>query len=116
MTARFFLFCYNLMQGSSISVTSFLRKKRLPVPPVHRQPPAEWGYLLDESAFLQQELNIGALDLFQEHLEHFPLLEGQRRLADRLLVDGVVAARRISRTSYLLPQTSGTPRSMSSRV
>ena len=31
MTARFFLFCYNLMQGSSISVTSFLRKKRLPV-------------------------------------------------------------------------------------
>ncbi len=26
MTARFFLFCYNLMQGSSISVTSFLRK------------------------------------------------------------------------------------------
>ena len=79
MTARFFLFCYNLMQGSSISVTSFLRKKRLPVPPVHRQPPAEWGYLLDESAFLQQELNIGALDLFQEHLEHFPLLEGQGR-------------------------------------
>ena len=68
MTARFFLFCYNLMQGSSISVTSFLRKKRLPVPPVHRQPPAEWGYLLDESAFLQQELNIGALDLFRSTL------------------------------------------------
>ena len=75
MTARFFLFCYNLMQGSSISVTSFLRKKRLPVPPVHRQPPAEWGYLLDESAFLQQDLNIGALDLLQDELEQLLLLK-----------------------------------------
>lgn len=39
-------------------------QKGLPTPPVHRQPPAEWEYLLDESAFLQQKLDIGALDLF----------------------------------------------------
>ena len=52
--------------------------------------------LLDESAFLQQNLNIRAPDLFQEHFKHFFLFEGQRRLADRLLVDGVVAG-----TQYL---------------
>ena len=47
--------------------------------------------LLDESAFLQQNLNIGALDLLQDDLKHLLLLEGQRCLTDRLLVDGVIA-------------------------
>ena len=47
--------------------------------------------LVDESAFLQQNLNIGALDLLQDDLKHLLLLEGQRCLADRLLVDGVIA-------------------------
>ena len=52
---------------------------------------AEMDYLLDESAFLQQDLNIGAPDLFQENLEQFLLLEGQRRFADGLFVNGVIA-------------------------
>ena len=52
---------------------------------------AEMDYLLDESAFLQQDLNIGAPDLFQENLEQFLLLEGQRRFADGLFGNGVIA-------------------------
>ena len=59
MTARFFLFCYNLMQGSSISVTSFLRKKRLPEPSVHRQPPAEWNiYLMSPLSFSRSSISV----------------------------------------------------------
>ena len=47
--------------------------------------------LVDESAFLQQNLNISALDLLQDDLKHLLLLEGQRRLADGLFIDGVIA-------------------------
>ena len=47
--------------------------------------------LLDQAAFLQQQLNVGALGLFQNHLQKLPLLEAQLDIGDGLLVDGVVA-------------------------
>ena len=62
----------------------------------------------DQTAVFQQQLHIGAFELLQRDLDHFLLGEVDVRLKERLLVK---QARSSSRTSYWLPQTSGTPRS-----
>ena len=73
------------------------------------------AFLLYKSAFLKQQLNIGALHLLHYQLEHFLFGKGQLYIGNGLFINGIVAGSN-SLTSYLLPHTSGTARSISSSV
>ena len=72
--------------------------------------------LFDQSAVLQQDFNIRALDFFQNDLEQLLFYKGKFFVGEWLFVNGIIAGTQQFPHVYLLPQTSGTPRSMSSRV